>query len=129
MKTVSINTPREGFIDITNYIKEALRESKTQNGVCLIFVPHTTAGVTINENADPDVVNDMLMAFDKLIPALNFRHGEGNSPAHIKSSIVGCSLNVIIEDGKLLLGTWQGIYFCEFDGPRTRKFYMHFQKN
>lgn len=129
MKTFSIDTPKEGFIDITHHIEKALKESRIQNGICLIFVPHTTAGITINENADPDVVNDMLMAFDKLIPKLTFRHLEGNSPAHIKSSIVGCSLSVLIEAGKLVLGTWQGIYFCEFDGPRARQFHISFHAN
>ncbi len=129
MKTISIKTPREGFINITHSVAEALRESKIQSGLCTVFVHHTTAGVTINENADPDVVSDMLMAFDKLVPSLDFRHMEGNSQAHIKSSIVGCSLNVIVENSSLVLGTWQGIYFCEFDGPRNRQFHIQFQKN
>lgn len=127
MKTISIKTQKEGFTNITPFVVTALSESKITNGLCTVFVPHTTAGITINENADPDVTSDMLMAFDKLIPELNFRHFEGNSPAHIKSSLVGNSVSIIIENGFLVLGTWQGIYFCEFDGPRARKFHIQIQ--
>jgi len=112
---------REQFIDITDVIREVLQEMDLQNGVVTVFVPHTTAGVTINENADPSVVHDMLYALDKAVPDdRHFRHAEGNSTAHVKSSVIGPSLQVIVEKGRLVLGTWQGIYFCEFDGPRTR---------
>ena len=96
-----------------------------QNGICLVYCPHTTAGMTINENADPDVVTDLLFALDKTFPDRpEFRHMEGNSAAHLKASTMGSSVTVIVENGNLVLGTWQGIYFCEFDGPRTRKFYV-----
>jgi secondary thiamine-phosphate synthase enzyme len=110
------------MIDITREVQNKVRESGIKNGSCIIFVPHTTAGVTINENADPDVVRDFLMELNKLVPLSDgYHHREGNSAAHIKSSMMGFSQTVIIEDGRLLLGTWQGIYFMEFDGPRIRK--------
>jgi secondary thiamine-phosphate synthase enzyme len=110
------------LIDITQDISDLLRKSGVKEGVCFIYVPHTTAGVTINENADPDVVSDIIMGLEHIVPSrLGYSHSEGNSPAHIKSSIIGNSVNVFIENGKLLFGTWQGIYFCEFDGPRSRK--------
>jgi secondary thiamine-phosphate synthase enzyme len=124
MQQLSLSTPAEGFIDITGQVRRVVAAGTVQNGLCQIFVPHTTAGLTINENADPDVVTDMLAALDKMVPDLPYRHGEGNSPAHVKSSLVGCSLTVPISDGRLCLGTWQGIYFCEFDGPRTRKVWV-----
>ena len=123
MKTVTVRTRgRDDFVDITDRVAEAVSESGVKDGLCVIFTPHTTAAVTINENADPDVQRDLVtglngLAFEKM----KFLHGEGNSPAHLKSSIVGCSETVIVEDGRLVLGTWQGIYLCEFDGPRTRK--------
>jgi len=95
------------------------------NGIAVVYCPHTTAGITINENADPDVTWDMMLGFDKAFPDRpEFRHAEGNSAAHLKASAVGSSVTVIIENGNLILGTWQGIYFCEFDSPRTRKFYV-----
>ena len=120
-----LNTEREGFYNITSYVRQALIESRIDSGMALVFCPHTTAGITINENADPDVVTDLLYALDKTFPDRpQFRHAEGNSAAHLKSSCIGASVNVIIEDGRLLLGTWQGIYFTEFDGPRNRKFYV-----
>ena len=110
------------LIDITQDISDLLRKSGVKEGVCFIYVPHTTAGVTINENADPDVVSDIIMGLEHIVSSrLGYSHSEGNSPAHIKSSIIGNSVNVFIENGKLLFGTWQGIYFCEFDGPRSRK--------
>ncbi len=110
------------MINITNEVQNKVKESGVKNGICIIFVPHTTAGITINENADPDVVKDFIMEVGKVIPLSdNYRHSEGNSAAHIKASIMGFSQTVIIEDGRLLLGTWQGIYFMEFDGPRIRK--------
>jgi secondary thiamine-phosphate synthase enzyme len=99
-----------------------VRESGIKQGVCHAFVPHTTAAVTINENADPDVPRDILAALDRIVPlAGNYRHAEGNSAAHVKASLFGSSQTVLIEDGSLILGTWQSIFFCEFDGPRTRK--------
>ena len=124
MHQFSLNTPAEGFIDITGQVRKIVASGNVQNGLCQIFVPHTTAGVTINENADPDVVTDMLAALGKMVPDLPYRHSEGNSPAHVKSSLVGCSITVPISEGRLCLGTWQGIYFCEFDGPRTRKVWV-----
>ena len=120
-----LKTEREGFYNITSYVRQALIESRVTSGLAVVFCPHTTAGITINENADPDVVTDLLYALDKTYPDRpQFRHAEGNSAAHIKSSCIGASETVIIEDGRLLLGTWQGIYFTEFDGPRTRTFYV-----
>lgn len=121
----NINTQREGFYNITNKANEALKQSGVTDGMLTVFCPHTTAGITINENADPDVVSDMLFAFNKTFPDRpEFMHMEGNTTAHIKASFVGSSANIIIENGRLLLGTWQGIYFCEFDGPRSRKFFI-----
>ncbi|MCF7958842.1 MAG: secondary thiamine-phosphate synthase enzyme YjbQ [Phycisphaerae bacterium] len=123
METISIKTqqPNE-FVDITRKISEIVAKSGVINGLAVIHVPHTTAGVTINENADPDVVHDILLTLDALIPhhRNGYLHSEGNSDAHVKSSLVGSSLTVIVNDGRLVLGTWQGIYFCEFDGPRNR---------
>ena len=124
MEKFSLNTHEKGFIDITGQVRKIVASGNVQNGLCQIFVPHTTAGVTINENADPDVVTDMLAALGKIVPDLHYRHSEGNSPAHVKSSLVGCSITVPISEGRLCLGTWQGIYFCEFDGPRTRKVWV-----
>lgn len=118
-------TKPQQFIDITGKVAEEVRNSKVQDGIAVVFVPHTTAGVTINENADPDVVRDMISTLDKAYPVHgDYVHYEGNSHAHIKASLMGSSCTVIIRDGKLLLGTWQGIYFCEFDGPRNREFYV-----
>lgn len=112
--------------DITAEVKDAVSKLGVSDGVVTVFVPHTTAGVTINENADPDVVHDMLKVLDEVIPFSHpaYRHMEGNSAGHIKSSLVGCSQSVIVEGGRLQLGTWQGIYFAEFDGPRTRKVWV-----
>lgn len=116
---------RTELIDVTREVQQVLMESKIQSGICSIFVPHTTAGITINEDADPSVVQDILKELNKIIPFQdNYAHLEGNSAAHIKSSVVGASLSVIIENGRLLLGTWQGIYFCEFDGPRHRQLWV-----
>ena len=115
-------TRREEMIDITSLVRGAIKKSGIQSGVAWIYVPHTTAGVTIQENADPTVKSDLLAHIARLIPKDGgFQHAEGNADAHIKSSLVGASQAVFIENGKLLLGTWQGIYFCEFDGPRERK--------
>ena len=113
---------RTQFIPITRQIEELVSRHRWQDGVLTVYVPHTTAAVTINENADPDVARDMEWFSDELIPrSHNFRHGEGNSDAHIKASFFGSSVQIIVRDGKLWLGTWQGVYFCEFDGPRDRK--------
>jgi secondary thiamine-phosphate synthase enzyme len=118
-------TQPQQFTDITDKVADAVKNSNVRDGVAVIYVPHTTAGVTINENADPDVVRDIMTALDKTYPVQgDYRHCEGNSHAHIKASLMGSSCTVIIRDKKLLLGTWQGIYFCEFDGPRSREFYV-----
>ena len=122
MYQYSLETPQEGFVDITGQVQKAVHDSGINEGTALVFVPHTTAAVTINENADPDVLHDLRLALTELTPKLSYRHGEGNSPAHLKSSLFGCSQLVPIVNGKLALGTWQGIYFCEFDGPRRRNF-------
>ncbi|HOP31070.1 MAG TPA: secondary thiamine-phosphate synthase enzyme YjbQ [Spirochaetota bacterium] len=116
---------REQLIDITAEIESAVTGSGVEEGICYIFTPHTTAAITINENADPDVRIDFLKGLAHLnFDAVKFAHVEGNSSAHLKSSLVGCSEFVIVEDGRLRLGTWQGIYFCEFDGPRSRQVYV-----
>lgn len=121
--TYSLHTENENFYNITSYVRQAVMQSGIQSGVAVVFCPHTTAGITINENADPDVVTDLLYALDKTYPDRpEFRHAEGNSAAHLKASCIGSSVTVIVENNSLVLGTWQGIYFAEFDGPRTRKF-------
>ena len=108
--------------DITRQVQDAVRQSGVTDGLCIVFIPHTTAAVTINENADPDVVRDLNMELDKIVPWEDgYHHIEGNSAAHLKSSLVGASEQIIIDGGRLLLGTWQGVYFCEYDGPRHRK--------
>jgi len=113
---------RQQMLDITDRVQEAVSVSGAREGLCMVFVPHTTAGVTINENADPSVQRDMLGELDKVVPLQDdYEHTEGNSAAHLKSSLFGCSCLVPVEGGRLVLGTWQGVYFCEFDGPRTRK--------
>ena len=120
-----LNTDREGFYNITGQVRKALAESKITSGIAVVFCPHTTAAITINENADPDVVTDLLYALDQTYPDRpQFRHAEGNSAAHLRSSCIGTSETVIVADGRLVLGTWQGVYFTEFDGPRSRKFYV-----
>jgi secondary thiamine-phosphate synthase enzyme len=109
-------------VDITFLVEEEISKANVKAGICVVCVPHTTAAVTINENADPTVRQDILMALKKAVPdSLAYAHSEGNSPAHVKASLVGSSVTLIIEDGRLKLGTWQGIYFCEFDGPRRRQ--------
>lgn len=126
METITVKTVRRSqFVDVTGRVAEFVaREGKEAQAVVL-YVPHTTAGVTINENADPSVVTDILGYLEKLIPAgRHFQHSEGNSDAHIKSSLIGASLLVPIENGKMVLGTWQGLFFAEFDGPRTRKLHI-----
>jgi len=123
---VKSNTKTE-LIDITSKINQIAQQSKVDKGFCFIFVPHTTAAITINESADPDVKSDILMILNQIIPwKAQYRHMEGNSPAHVKSTLVGASEMIAIENGQLVLGTWQGIFFCEFDGPRTRKVHVHF---
>lgn len=113
------------FVDITYLIDQALEKSRIQNGIAVVYCPHTTAGITINENADPDVVRDMISALDKVFPIKgDYKHFEGNSHAHLKSSYVGADKTIIVNEGKPLLGTWQSIYFCEFDGPRNRKVFI-----
>lgn len=122
-------TEAQQFVDITGLVRKAVNESGVEDGIAVVFVPHTTAGVTINENADPDVVKDILAALNKTYPEQNgYLHVEGNSHAHIKASLMGCSCSIIIEKGNLKLGTWQGVYFCEFDGPRSRKVYIKVMK-
>ncbi|WP_416730530.1 secondary thiamine-phosphate synthase enzyme YjbQ [Fictibacillus sp. JL2B1089] len=117
---------RDEMYEITSTLEAYLEEQRVNDGVMYIYCPHTTAGITINENADPDVVHDMLMRLDEVYPWEHpkYRHAEGNSASHLKASTVGSSQVVFIQNGKLLLGTWQGVYFCEFDGPRTRKYHI-----
>ncbi len=118
-------TAHTQMLDITDKVRQAVAESGTKDGICMVFVPHTTAAVTINENADPDVVRDFTTEIGKIVPWEDgYHHMEGNSAAHLKSSMIGFSELVIIEDGRPVLGTWQGIYFCEYDGPRNRKVYI-----
>jgi secondary thiamine-phosphate synthase enzyme len=123
MKEINIrtNSPVE-MIDITAVVRAAVKEENVHDGYCIVFTPHTTAAITINENADPDVPRDIISALEKAVPQnSSYRHSEGNSPAHVKSSLVGASEIVLIENGRLILGTWQSVFFCEFDGPRTRR--------
>ena len=129
LEEIKVKTPRrEVLINITSEINKIVRNTNINEGVCRVFVPHTTAGVTINENADPAVMKDIISYLNKLIPQRSgFSHMEGNSDAHIKSSLTGASLDVIIHKGKLVLGTWQGIMFAEFDGPRNRRVYVQVQ--
>jgi secondary thiamine-phosphate synthase enzyme len=116
---------RTELIDITSKIAKLVKESGVSEGRCVLYVPHTTAAVTINESADPSVKDDILMVLNQIVPRdANYRHSEGNSPAHVKSTLVGASEMLAIENGSLALGTWQGIFFCEFDGPRTRKVHV-----
>jgi secondary thiamine-phosphate synthase enzyme len=113
------------FIDITGSVREIIQRVGVVDGICYIFVPHTTAAITINENADPSVSKDIIMELNKIVPLHDrYQHLEGNSPAHVKASLIGPSETVFVESGKLVLGTWQGIFFCEFDGPRNRKVYV-----
>ncbi|HEY8463577.1 MAG TPA: secondary thiamine-phosphate synthase enzyme YjbQ [Bacillota bacterium] len=118
---------REEFVEITATIRGLLEESGVKNGVCYVYIPHTTAGVTINENADPDVILDLNRGLERLVPTTgDYHHREGNSAAHIKAALLGSSVAVPVVDGRLALGTWQGIYFCEFDGPRSRSYQVGF---
>ncbi len=123
MQEFSVRTrARVELIDITGEVKAAIRKENVRSGICLVFCPHTTAGITVQENADPDVTADLVKELNKIVPFDDdYHHAEGNSAAHIKSSLVGCSKSFILDEGKLLLGTWQAVYFCEFDGPRNRQ--------
>jgi secondary thiamine-phosphate synthase enzyme len=126
MKEINVRSnSRTEMIDITSLVQAAIKERKVKSGICVVFTPHTTAAVTINENADPDVPIDIISALERAFPqTADYRHAEGNSPAHAKSSLVGASELVLIEDGRIVLGTWQSIFFCEFDGPRSRKIFL-----
>ena len=123
---ISLSTgSRSQFLDITGRVQEIIAREKVKDGLALVWVPHTTAGLTVNENADPEVVRDILASLDKRFPwDDNYAHSEGNSAAHIKSSLMGCAQTLIVKDGRLALGTWQGLYFCEFDGPRKREIWV-----
>ncbi len=123
METLAVHTSqRIELIDVTHRVAELVNEDGVEEGVCLVYVPHTTAAVTVNENADPSVRRDLIMKLNQLVPADDaYTHAEGNSDAHVKSTLVGCSEVIPVRDGQLVLGTWQGIYFCEFDGPRQRR--------
>jgi secondary thiamine-phosphate synthase enzyme len=115
------------LIDITEMVQEVVKEAAVENGICYLYVPHTTAGITINEGADPSVQRDIQSTLSRLVPhEMNYFHREGNADAHIKSTMVGISVSVIIDEGKLLLGTWQSVFFCEFDGPRHRRIAVNF---
>jgi secondary thiamine-phosphate synthase enzyme len=131
MESLSIKTnKRTELIDITGIVENALKKSKVTDGVCIVFCPHTTAGLTINENADPSVRKDIINALNKLVPEnAGYSHSEGNADSHIKSSLFGPTLSIIIEQGQLCLGTWQGVYFCESDGPRSREIWVKIIKS
>jgi secondary thiamine-phosphate synthase enzyme len=127
LKTFTIQTPsNSAFVEITQQVMTLVKEEDFESGVAIVFAPHTTAGITINENADPNVVRDFLADLERLLPSHQdyYRHYEGNSAAHFKASMMGSSVTMVVEDGKLQLGTWQGIYLCEFDGPRTRRVHI-----
>ena len=128
LKEFSIHTNQQvEFVKLSGQVQKLLDESGVQEGICQVFVPHTTAGITINEGADPDVVRDMTMELNKIVPFEDgYWHAEGNTAAHIKASMMGSSAAVIVENGKLVLRTWQAIFFCEFDGPRTRRVLVRF---
>lgn len=116
---------KEEFQDVTDRVNDAISQSGIEEGICLIYSPHTTGGITVNEHADPDVVEDILSRLNALVPQqADYKHGEGNSAAHIKATIVGTSASVIVQYGELALGTWQGVFFCEFDGPRNREVHI-----
>jgi secondary thiamine-phosphate synthase enzyme len=125
LREYTLQTQRDNWVNITAVARETIAQSGVQNGLCVVYCPHTTAGLTINENADPDVVRDLTFALNKTYPDRpEFRHAEGNSAAHLKASVMGNSVTLIVSGGKPLLGVWQGVYFCEFDGPRTRRYYV-----
>ncbi|MCD6561545.1 MAG: YjbQ family protein [Deltaproteobacteria bacterium] len=124
--TISVKTDaRIDMVDITRLVQKEISDARLQEGICVVYVPHTTAGITINEGADPDVCRDIIKKLSELVPYdRSYRHLEGNADSHIKASIIGSSVTVIIKNGQLLLGTWQKIFFCEFDGPRSRRVYV-----
>ena len=125
LSSKNLKTGKEGLYNITSAVREAIYKSGISDGLCVVYCPHTTAGITINENADPDVVKDILYGLEKAFPdRAEFRHSEGNSAAHLKASCVGSSVTIIVENGTPKLGTWQGVYFCEFDGPRERTYHI-----
>lgn len=125
LREFALTTGKNNWTDVTQRVRDFVRESGINDGLCVVYCPHTTAGITINENADPDVVRDLVLALERAYPDRpEFRHAEGNSAAHAKAAALGGSATVIVRAGRLLLGTWQGIYFCEFDGPRSRRFYV-----
>ena len=126
MKEIRVNTRnRTHLVDITKEISDVVRDSGVEAGVVTVFCPHTTGGLTLNENADPDVQTDIDKILDRVVPWTGgYKHGEGNSAAHVKASMMGSSVQIIVEGGKMQLGTWQAIYFCEFDGPRSRKVWI-----
>jgi secondary thiamine-phosphate synthase enzyme len=130
LQTFEVQTSaKTDLIDITRFVQVAVRKAKVAEGICVIFVPHTTAGITINENTDPAVSRDIVMMLNKIVPNQgSYQHLEGNSPAHIKASMIGFSQTVFVTSGKLVLGTWQAIFFCEFDGPRSRKVHVNVMK-
>lgn len=127
---IELATKQEELKEITDQVRACIRRSGVTDGICTVYCPHTTAGITINENADHDVVTDLLFALRETYPdRREFRHGEGNSAAHLKASVIGASETILVEDAEPLLGTWQGIYFCEFDGPRRRTYYIDVRGN
>jgi len=130
VRRIEIKTrARSEMADITRSVQQCVSETGVKSGVAHVFVPHTTAGVTINENGDPDVKRDVMFALERAVPNAGFDHFEGNSDAHTKAQLTGFSVSVIVEDGRLMLGTWQSIYFCEFDGPRSRKVYVQLTRS
>jgi secondary thiamine-phosphate synthase enzyme len=126
MQSFSVRTQKHTqFLDITPEVQSCISELGIKDGIATVFVPHTTAGITINENADPSVTSDIADALDRAVPwQAHYKHSEGNAAAHVKASMMGSSVQIIVEDGRLLLGTWQAIYFCEFDGPRSRTVWL-----
>ncbi|MGI6152459.1 MAG: secondary thiamine-phosphate synthase enzyme YjbQ [Christensenellaceae bacterium] len=112
------------LIPITKSVRDAIKKSEVKDGLAVVYCPHTTAGITINENADPDVAKDLITAMNAIVPDVRFHHGEGNSPAHLKTLLTGASVTIPISDGEPVLGIWQGVYFCEYDGPRQRKYFV-----
>ncbi len=131
MKTITVKTHSQTeLIDITSEIQSFLKSENFADGICMLYVPHTTAGITINESADPSVRRDILMVLNQIVPwKADYRHMEGNSPAHVKTSLMGSSELIAVENGYMVLGTWQGIFYCEFDGPRTRKLHIKLVPN
>jgi secondary thiamine-phosphate synthase enzyme len=131
MQTLRVRTDRRTqLVDVTTAVERAVTASGVDSGICYVYVPHTTAGVAINEHADPDVASDLEGVFDRLVPRSGaYRHVEGNTDSHAKAVMVGASQVIFVEEGKLVLGTWQGIFFCEFDGPRERKIFVQVEKS